>query len=499
MIRLYRLLKIFISGISFPEYRFRTAAFILFLCVLGGIFFYIQSGSDFLVGYDSYFHIRYSQLLGERGYIGSLPWLQFTIHHDFFIDHHLLWHYLLIPFTFGDLISGGQAATLCFFLIAGASLYLVLQKAGVRLPILWSLAGLFSSYHFLYRMSLLRVQSIALALLMIVFLLSSKKKYMWVYIVSVGFVWLYDGFPLLIAITLFFCISRWLVEGKADWKLLGISFLGILTAMIVNPYFPHNFTSLIYNASRSLFLDVPHINLGSEWDPYDTWSLLTISAPVFFLFFITIIYQGFAEKRKTDELVALLLNILCFILVLKSRRFIEYWPIFATLNAALLLGRRVPRIAILGGFLLISPMLVNNIRDTNEDLKSAKDPSKYEGAALWLAENTSPGEIVFNTDWDDFPFLFFYNQSNYYIVGLDPMYLYSYDTGKSKLYQSITRGNFKDPSSTIREVFNSRYVFMDTKHDSFREMLEMDSLATLVFQDRGGIVFQIAEEHSYQE
>ncbi len=184
MIRLYRLLKIFISGISFPEYRFRTAAFILFLCVLGGIFFYIQSGSDFLVGYDSYFHIRYSQLLGERGYIGSLPWLQFTIHHDFFIDHHLLWHYLLIPFTFGDLISGGQAATLCFFLIAGASLYLVLQKAGVRLPILWSLAGLFSSYHFLYRMSLLRVQSIALALLMIVFLLSSKKIHVGVYRIS---------------------------------------------------------------------------------------------------------------------------------------------------------------------------------------------------------------------------------------------------------------------------------------------------------------------------
>lgn len=482
-----------IKSIPIPNRWIRFSWFLLFLCGLGTVFYYILSGSDYLVGYDSYFHIMFSKLLRERGFISSLPWLQFTIHKDFFIDHHFLWHYLLIPFTIGDLFTGGQIATLVFFLIAGCSLYLVLEKSGVRVPILWSLAGLFSSYHFLYRMSLLRVQSIALALLLLIFLLSAEKKYRWIYFLSIIFVWLYDGFPLLIAITLFFCLARWLVEGKADWKLFGTSILGILSAMVVNPYFPKNFTSLVYNASRSLFKNAPGISLGSEWNPYDTWDLLTISAPAFIFFFMTIIYQSFAKKRKTDELAALLLNILCLVLVLKSRRFIEYWPVFATLNAALLIGRRVSRIVIVIGFILISPLLIANISDTYNDLKGAKDPTKFKGAAQWLTENTSPGDIVFNSDWDDFPFLFFYNQSNYYIVGLDPMYMYTYDSGKSSLYRSITRGKFKEPASTIREVFGSHYIFVDNNHDSFCEVLDADTLATLVFKDRGGYVYQIAD------
>ena len=493
MISFRRWLKNFNARIGVINQQLTGITFILFMAVLGSIFYYIQSGSEYLVGYDSYFHIRYSQLLGHQGFIRSLPWLQFTIHRDLFIDHHLLWHYLLIPFTFGDLITGGQIATHLFFMTAGGAFYILMQKSGVKLPVSWSLAGLFASYHFLYRMSLLRVQSIALALLLIVFLLSSKKKYGWLYITSIVFVWVYDGFPMLIAVSVFFSISRWLIDGKADWKLVWVSLLGILTAMVVNPYFPKNFTSLVYNASRSLFLDVLGINVGSEWDPYNTWKMFTISVPVFLFFFLTIIYQGFVQKQSADEFTALLLNLLFFILVLKSRRFIEYWPVFATLNAALLVGKRAPSLAVFGGFLVLSPLMMNNIQDAREDLESAKNPTQFEGSATWLAENTAPGTIVFNTDWDDFPFLFFYNQSNYFIVGLDPMYLYSFDPAKSGLYRSITRGKFKDPAETIRDVFKAKYVFMDRKHDPFRKALEQDTLATLAFQDRGGMVFRIQD------
>lgn len=41
--------------------------------------------------------------------------------------------------------------------------------------------------------------------------------------------------------------------------------------------------------------------------------------------------------------------------------------------------------------------------------------------------------MVFQTNWDDFPRLFFYNSASVYTAGLDPTYLQLYD---AELYDS---------------------------------------------------------------
>jgi hypothetical protein len=54
----------------------------------------------------------------------------------------------------------------------------------------------------------------------------------------------------------------------------------------------------------------------------------------------------------------------------------------------------------------------------------AEAPSDYmAGAAEWLRTNTPEGSMVFQTDWDDFPYLYYYNTHNTWLVGLDPTYL----------------------------------------------------------------------------
>ena len=465
---------------------------VLYLAAVGSVFYLIQSASQFLVGFDGYFHIKFSHILAQEKFINTLPWLQYTIHKASFVDHHLLWHYLLIPFTFGDLILGGQVATMVSFILVSVLLYFLLRQTGVRQPALWGIATLLSSHAFLYRMSLLRVQSISLALLLLMFLFCLKKRYLWVCLLTIFYVWLYDGYPLLFFIALVFCLARYLLEAKADYKIVGVCILGILTGMVCNPYFPGNVSSLFYNASRSLFLDVPGMSLGSEWNPYNTWAFLKNSLPAFLALFAIMLRVGFRERLKVEEFAALLLNVFFFILTLKSRRFIEYWPVFAVLSAALLFGRdKIPGRFIVIGFMLISPLLTYNVKEAYREVGQTPDPLVYRGASAWLKVNSQPGEIVFNADWDDFPFLFFYNSSNYYVVGLDPMYLFTFDQEKSKRYKAITRGKIKMPAGPIRDEFNCRFVFLDKQHNALYKNLQEDPQAKMVYEDEGSYVFEI--------
>ena len=48
---------------------------------------------------------------------------------------------------------------------------------------------------------------------------------------------------------------------------------------------------------------------------------------------------------------------------------------------------------------------------------------RYGAAACWMGAHSRAGDLVFQTDWDDFPRLFFYDTTNVYVVGLDPTYL----------------------------------------------------------------------------
>jgi hypothetical protein len=63
------------------------------------------------------------------------------------------------------------------------------------------------------------------------------------------------------------------------------------------------------------------------------------------------------------------------------------------------------------------------ISPAREAIDKSKPYGLYANASLWLEKNTPAGSRVFQTDWDDFPRLFFYNTHNTYLIGLDPTYL----------------------------------------------------------------------------
>ena len=106
------------------------------------------------------------------------------------------------------------------------------------------------------------------------------------------------------------------------------------------------------------------------------------------------------------------------------------------------------------------------------------------------------GEVVFNTDWDDFPKLFYYDPTHAYVSGLDPTYLYDANPELSKLYEQITLGKESDPGPLIRDRFGARYVFTDNEdvHDAFYNAAMDSGWFEEAYADEDCTVLRIREQ-----
>jgi hypothetical protein len=132
---------------------------------------------------------------------------------------------------------------------------------------------------------------------------------------------------------------------------------------------------------------------------------------------------------------------------------------------------------------VLSAFLMVNYFATRTEIKQSEAHEYYEAGAHWMRYNISPGELIFNTDWDDFPRLFYFDPMHYYVSGLDPSYLYDKNPDLSRLYDRITLGEEQDPGPLIRERFGARYVFTDNTHHDFIEHARDSGWFDVVYED----------------
>ena len=101
---------------------------------------------------------------------------------------------------------------------------------------------------------------------------------------------------------------------------------------------------------------------------------------------------------------------------------------------------------------------------------------------------------MFQTDWDDFPRLFYYNTHNTYLIGLDPTYMHLYDAELYELWVDITQGKVERPAEAIEGKFGARWIVTDLRHESFLEQAASDPKMVEVYRDGEAVVYQIPEE-----
>jgi hypothetical protein len=484
-----------------------VAAFVLIAAVMG----WIEWGGPAILDNDGYYHIRWSKMLRE-----SFPHLPpfkalplTTLNEERYVDHHYLFHLFLTPFTFGDLRVGAKLAAVIFSSLGLLSLFALFVAYDVRHRWLWLAPLVASSEPFLYRMSMTRAPALSLALLGLGTYLILKRKHIPLALLSFTFVWFYSLFPLILAFALAYATATYLAERRIDlWAALA-SAAGVFAGLLINPYFPKNLSLLYQHVLMKINTTSGYaVDVGVEWYPYETWIMFVSSALACVIYFAGLLAFDFKTRaRDAKPLFFLIISVMLLLMALKSRRFIEYWPPFAVVFAAFTFNAKFERIdwswaaetrdraiaAIVTAIVAVAALwaMVGTVLQAHADVKSEADPYDYKGASEWIAEHTPPGTMVFNTDWDDFPMLFYYNPDSIYIVGLDPSYLYDRDKDLWDLYARITLGEEDNPAPPIRERFGAEYVFTDNGHTDFLDNAQRSGDFETVYKDSHTTVLRL--------
>jgi hypothetical protein len=462
----------------------------------------IQFTTPDLAGNDGYYHIKLAQIMREQGLRPAFPWLPLTIlGPDTYVDHHFLYHLLLIPFTFGDLRAGAKWASVIFPALTFVCAWILLRGQRVPFAALWSI-GLFAiSDAFLYRMSMPRAQSISLLVLFLGLHLMLTQRYRWLLPLTFLYVWLYDAFPLMLVLAGVFVAMRWIFDRQLTLAPLLHTGLGIALGLLINLYFPDNFF-FIYHHLLPKLTDATAISVGREWHPYETWTLVENSGPALLLFMAGVFALGLRERRMGTSTATLLLSAVLFgAMLFKSRRFVEYFPAFALLFCALAwtplfkrwirerdwVGRELPVLLTV----MLIPMIVFSVQGTQEALQGSKPYQRYAEASAWLVTHTAAGSRIFQTDWDDFTRLYFYNTHNTYTLGLDPTYMQLHNAELYDLWVDITRGRVEAPARDIGDAFGARYVLADLDHKDFLREAKADPELEEVYRDEYAVIYQV--------
>jgi hypothetical protein len=471
----------------------------------------VQFATPDLPDNDGYYHIKLAYLMRTEGLKPAFPWLPLSILNPReFYDHHFLFHVALIPFTFGDLRDGAKWAAVVFAALAFLSTWNLLRNQRAAYPALWALGLVAVSEAFLYRMSITRAQSLSLVVLMLGLDWLLRRKYNRLAALAFVYVWLYNAFPLLPVVAGFFTVSAWLLERRLDLRPLAYVSLGTALGLVINPYFPHNIVFAYLHMLPKL-TETTAVSVGSEWYPYSTAQLLGNSPLALVAFVSGALALGLSGRRMdTRTLTSFLLAGLFGLMLFQSRRFIEYFPPFALVFAAFawtpviedartgarrMLARTLPALA-LATILLAGAWW--SLQGAQASLLRSKPYNTYAGASAWLAGNTPAGARVFQTDWDDFPRLFYYNTHNTYLIGLDPTYMLLFNADLYHRWVAVTRGVVENPSAVIAGEFGSRFVVTDLRHNGFLKQAAADPRMTEVYRDDNAVVFQVADPRSPQ-
>ena len=490
---------------------FLAASFFTFLSL-------VQFATPALAGVDGYYHIKFASLMRTQGLKPEFSWLPLTVlNAREFYDHHFLFHVALIPFTLSDLRLGAKLASVAFPSLAFMSIWWLFHRQRLPYAALWALGLLAISEAFIYRVSMVRAQSLSILVLVLGLHWMLARKYR--YLAPLGFiyVWLYNAFPLLLVFALLYTLALAIIERRLDFRPVLYTGLGLGLGMLINPYFPDNFV-FVYRHLLPKLSDATAVSVGSEWYPYETTQLME-NSPLGLLAFVSGVFAlGLKDRRMdTRTATALFIAVMFGLMLFQARRFIEYFPPFALIFAALAWssvlppaapaadpgshapphaerqrgGRLVQWAPVLLMAALLLPGLIHTFGQARLSLRGSTPHERYAQASAWLQENTPPGARIFQTDWDDFPRLFFYNTQNTYLVGLDPTYMQLYDAELYDLWVDITQGDVERPSDYIYPRFGAQYVLTDHHHGDFIRLAAADPGLELVYRDGDAIIYQV--------
>jgi len=408
---------------------------------------------------DSFYHMRHAWVYRTNGlFDSSFPWAQYSVVRTNAADLWYGFHILTIPFSFIDPLTYGiYWAAFVTTVVSLLLIFAAFQKLGVRWPLLWLFFVPLMSSDLMYRLTMMRPHPISLGLVTLVFayLVKEKSRSTLPAIFTIGAVlaWVHlalSWLPVFVAGVV--VLVQLLHRRLPDVTRLAALGIGLALGIVLRPH-PMGALNLAYIQIVKLIVekqsDLPlhfgielwplyPINFYDQFIPLSILMLLAIGAVIVLL--RNRQFTAIPVDARIGMWSSLTIAVVFLVLSLEvARRSHELFVAFSAVFIALL-ASHWPRTtkqpagikvaAVLAGVTLIAgPMWA--LHRYPQIAAGSFDPKRYQDAALWLAKNAEPGEIVFHPRWDFFGDLFFWNPRNYYINGMDPIFEFAYDP---KLY-----------------------------------------------------------------
>lgn len=514
---------------------------------------------------DQWFYFKMAERLGSGGWstIINFKGAYFTdLVQSGFTYGMGLYHYFLVPFTFfSDKIFGLKLSGAFLASLVPAIIYWVFLKLNFKKSFLWILTFCYaiSSFNFTARLFFNRNFILIDGLIILEMYLIFKRKYWAMFVASILHTWWHPAtFWLPILLIVCFEAASLLNKKKIDLKIAIFTILGSLAGFLLFPKNSHTFLSpldpVIFIKKIFSFIyglgSGPQLVAGVENYKGDVFLLLAQNNVILiFLVFLIVFSVIFYVSRKNNGVdfdkdesrvilreFIFLVTIIIFLGFNFSRRFEDLLIPLVLFGSITVFGavkdnnlfqvnkedfKNVFMVVLFICLLIFTGDKILTIRkqfsDNNKFLK-------YERVGNWLKNNTKEGEIIFNTDFSQFPLLFFYDDRNNYIVGIEPKNLYEYSAEYYWLWHNISRNGFvctdgdcsektnavmssesdkergdtmrknsKEIANIIKNKFKSQYVFFD-KSTFLRDEMEMSAdIYQLVYEnkDDGTSVYMI--------
>ncbi|MGD8320132.1 MAG: hypothetical protein PVJ02_06750 [Gemmatimonadota bacterium] len=505
---------------------------------------------------DSFYHVAHAQVYASTSLLdSSFPWTAFSAIADQNADLWWGFHVLLVPFApFRDPAAGIRVAA-AVLTLAGLGLvaWLSFRHRLLSAP-LWPLVFFLAVPNVLYRYVAVRpeVLSVPLALLLLsalarrqpVLTLALSAALTWVHL---SMFWLGPGIGVVWALAV--AADRVVARSGAatvsgpdaprGWRTIpGLAVLvagGTLLGWLLRPN-PLGAARLAWIQIAKLLFEKTGgtpLTFAVDLAPLDLPTLWRMSWPLLVPWCMGLGWLAWTAARARHRLeetprrerphlwaaVVLAVGFLGLTLFV-ARRSLVHWAAFATVSLAFVVTHLTPprrREGISRVLLFSLPLLFafSLWRNALNDRYVAEPPDTLQEAATWLAANSRPGDLVFNTHWDTFGPLFARDRVNHYVGGMDPIFQYARSPALYWEFHHLSTDEraeatcpdpvcsdegLRDTWDVLRRDFGARYVLVQPRRNPRLSLyLLNDRRYRLVLETPREAVFEVLHPSAISE
>ena len=460
---------------------------------------------------DGWFHVRYATILRDHGISRSFPWWRESFLAVRFTDFNLLYHLLLVPFTWGDELTGARVASVLFACAAMASFWWCARSLAIPWPAFTACALLAIAPEYAYRLTYTRPLVLAFALLFLGTGAVLRGRGRLAALLTFLFAHTHCSFHLLPAIALLHDAQRTVPAGtswRTRFSTSAWALGGAVAGSVVTPYFPNNL-SFWWTANvgvlKASWAMGDLLRVGTEMQPISTAELLAANVGVFAAFAFTLYGMTRASKISDDARTLLVTALGFFGLSLLSQRFVELWAPYTVLLAGVVardLGlrervlartehRRALRAALAGALVIVLAAGLRRVAHDNGAAAAAEDQPLWREAGRWIKAGVPSGETIFHLGWDEFPELFFEDTTHRYLIGQDATFFFATDAERCRLWAGLARGRTDDAWTAVRRAFGCRWAFVPRKYRSFLALARRDPRFRERWSDGNAVVLEL--------